>query len=274
MYDASRDNIPRQPVLFVSHGAAVFTMSPAEPTNRFLASLEALVAERRPAGIVMISAHWAAAPVRVTADGALTTLHDHPLRALKDYAYPGRGSKQLTREVQRVLAAAGVTSEIDEQRGLDHGAWVPLSLLCPRGDLPVLQLSLDARELPAAHVKLGEALAPLREAGVLLIGSGGVTHNQAVFRDGYFSGANPSAPAPFSRDFDSWVSTVIESTTGIERYTRLCAFAEHPSGAQAHPTIEHFLPLLVAVGAAGVDAGRKLFEGFQHSLSTSAFQFA
>lgn len=263
---------PRCPVLFVSHGAAFFTTSPRDATHRFLAGFSGTVAGWRPTGIVVVSAHFLETPARVTGPGPLGTIHDHPARSAYGYRYPGRGSEELTARVRDALRDAGVDTEVDTGRGLDHGAWIPLSLLCPRGDVPVLQLSLDARQSPGDHVALGAALAPLRQAGILVLGSGGVTHDQAVFRQGFFGGRDPGEPEPFSRDFDAWASSLVTSRRGRARAEALAAFQEHPLARRAHPTIEHFLPLLVAAGAAGDDPGRKVFEGFQHSLSTSAFQ--
>jgi aromatic ring-opening dioxygenase catalytic subunit (LigB family) len=175
--------------------------------------------------------------------------------------------------VESALSEAGIPCVVELSRGLDHGAWVPLSLLRPAGDRPVLQLSLDTHESPAAHVALGRALAPLRDQGVLLLGSGGVTHNQEVFRRGYFSESVLTQPEPFSREFDAWVTDLVTGRAGEERTLGRERFQEHALARIAHPTVEHFLPLLVLAGAAGTDRGTKVFEGFQHSLSTSAFRF-
>jgi len=120
---------------------------------------------------------------------------------------------------------------------------------------------------------VGEALGVLRDEGILLIGSGGVTHNQEVFRSGFFGGADVAVPEAFSREFDGWVSSVVVNEVGRRRTDTLSAFGAHPLCRMAHPSIEHFLPLLVIAGAAGDSPGTKIFEGFQHSLSTSAFRF-
>lgn len=267
--DPVRDRLP---VLFVSHGAAIFTTAAGDANHQFLGSLERTVSTWRPSAILIVSAHDAAHPVRVTGPGALATIHDHPVHAVYDYRYPGRGTAALSERVRQVLAHAGIGSRVDAQRGLDHGAWVPLSLMQPGGQVPVAQLSLDAEADARGHLALGRALAPLREERVLLVGSGGVTHNQDAFRRGFFDGAAPEVPEPFSREFDAWVSDSVTSYVGEERSRRLAAFAEHPLARMAHPTAEHFLPLLVMVGAAEEEPAHKRFEGFQHSLSTSAFQ--
>jgi 4,5-DOPA dioxygenase extradiol len=270
--NAATTPTPRCPVLFVSHGAAFFTTSRSDPTHHFLAGFADTVARWRPAGIVVVSAHFMETPVRITGPGPLETIHDHPAQSVYDVRYPGHGTEALTALVRDALANAGVPSRVDAQRGLDHGAWVPLWLLRPQGDLPVIQLSIDARQSPRDHVALGAALAPLREAGILVLGSGGVTHNQSVFRRGFFGKADPAAPETFSREFDAWISSLVTSCRGQARAEALAAFQEHPLARLSHPTIEHFLPLLVTAGAAGEDPGFKVFEGFQHSLSTTAFQ--
>ena len=265
----------RTPALFVGHGAAIFTTTPSDPTHQFLAGMAAEVAGWQPRAIVVISAHYAGDPLRVTGPGPLTTIHDHPVREVQGYRYPGHGDEWLTRRVHAALGGAGLEARVDETRGLDHGAWVPLSLLLPKGEIPVAQLSLavgaDASG-PSDHVALGRVLGPLRNEGILLVGSGGITHDQGEFRRGYFGGRDVTVPAPVSRDFDGWVTKVVTTRRGEERAAALAAFERHPLAAAAHPTSEHFLPLLVIAGAAGKDAGRKRFEGFQHSLSTSAFQ--
>lgn len=262
------------PALFVGHGAAIFTTSPADATHRFLAGWAGEVDAWEPAGIVVVSAHHVGHPLRMTGAGPLATLHDHPAQAVLGYRYPGRGSAALGEQVAGALAASGLVVEVDPGRGLDHGAWVPLSLLHPSGAAPVLQLSLDARGSPADHVAIGAALASLREEGILLIGSGGVTHNQEVFRRGFFGRGEVGVAEQFSREFDAWVCEVVTARTGEDRARTLARFGEHPSARLAHPTVEHFLPLLVIAGAAGEGRGLRRFAGFQHSLSTAAFQFA
>jgi 4,5-DOPA dioxygenase extradiol len=212
--------------------------------------------------------------VRVGAGEAPPTVHDHPVRALYGTRYTAPGSLALARRIQELLKAAGVDSRADVERGFDHGAWVPLSLLAPEARIPVVQVSLDARGEPEAQVALGRALAPLREEGVLLVGSGGVTHDQEEFRRRYFAGVDPYAPPPESHQgFEAWVTEVVVGQRGGARMGALGRFREHPLARHAHPTDEHLLPLLVVVAAAGEAPGRKLFEGRQNGLSTSAFGF-
>jgi len=168
---------PRRPALFVGHGAAVLTTSPSDPTHRFLSAFAATVDSWRPKAVVVVSAHFIASPIRVTGRGQLETLHDHPARTVYGYRYPGRGDVGLTARLVGALSASGWACAVAADRGLDHGAWVPLSLLRPRGDLPVAQVSLPAGISPSESVALGSALSALRSEGMLLLGSGGVTHN-------------------------------------------------------------------------------------------------
>ena len=266
-------NRTRTPAVFVGHCAAVLTTSSNDAAHQFLACFAAELDAWRPRAIVVVSAHWMTDPVVMTGEGPLQTIHDHPSRALYDYRYPGHGSAEVAARLAEVLRHAGIDAATDRARGLDHGAWVPLSLLRPRGDLPIVQLSLHADATPPTHVALGAALAPLRDEGVMLLGSGGITHNQEVFRRGYLAGADVATPEPFSRELDAWVSAIVTGTRGSERVRALTAIEEHPLARTAHPTLEHFLPLLVVAAAAGDDEGTKVFEGFQHSLSLSAFRF-
>lgn len=257
----------------LGHGAALFTTAPGEATGAFLAAYAAELDAWDLRGVLVISAHYQRSPHGLTGSGALATIHDHPARHLYSYQYPGHSTTALTSAIQRALSAGGVACVVDPQRGLDHGAWVPLSLLRPAGDLLVAQLSLDTNESTSTHIALGRALAPLRDQGILLLGSGGVTHNQDVFRRGYFGKGPLTEPEPFSREFDAWVSDTVTGQRGDERERTLQRFQEHPHARMAHPTIEHFLPMLVLAGAAGHDPATKVFEGFQHSLSTSVFRF-
>ncbi len=261
------------PALFVGHGAAVFTTSEADLTHRFLKGLAGTVATFRPRMILVISAHYASHPLRVTGPGSLETIHDHPAQGVYNYVYPGHGSSALTRAVEEALGNVGLEVEVDPGRGLDHGAWVPLSLLHADGSAAVCQLSLDSHGGAKEHVRIGQALAPLRESGILLVGSGGVTHNQEVFRRGFFGGREVGVAESFSTEFDDWVSSVVTGMRGTERAAALADFGGHRLARMAHPTAEHFFPLLVLAGAAQEEEGKKLYEGFQHSLSTSVFQF-
>ncbi len=263
----------RVPALFVGHGAAVFTTDPADPTHRFLSGFAATVTGWKPSAIVVISAHDEARPLRVTGAGPLQTIHDHPARAVYGFDYPAQGTGTLMTLVQDAMAVIGLEVQVAGGKGLDHGAWVPLSLLHPTAALPIAQLSLLAGAGPEEHVAMGRALSVLRDQGVLLIGSGGVTRSQRVFREGFFAGADLATPQPFSTAFEGFVTQALTTQRGSQRTATLAAYERHPNAAQAHPTPEHFSPLLVIAGAAGDDVAVKRYQGFQHSLSTAVFQF-
>lgn len=232
----------RAPSLFVSHGSPMFAFEPGllGPNLQQLgASLPGLTA------IVVVSPHWQTRGVRVTGAAALETIHDFggfpaPLYALQ---YPARGAPQLASEVVDLLMSAGFDAAIDSGRGLDHGAWVPLRYFKPAADVPVLQVSLPHDIDVSGALRLGQALAPLRERGVLVIGSGSLTHNLYEFRQ------HVQDPE-YAQAFADWIADGVNrrDVAALLRYRELAPFA-----ARAHPTEEHFLPLLVALGAS--DAG-------------------
>jgi len=247
------------PSLFVSHGSPMLALDAANPAHAFLKNLGSALP--RPKAILVVSAHWDTAAPRITGAEHLDTIHDFygfpaPLYELR---YPAPGSHDLAKEVAHLLEpAAGV----DLARGLDHGAWVPLLLMYPQHDIPVLQLSLQTSLGPAHHLKIGEALAPLREQGVLIIGSGGATHN---LRE-YFHPAGDQQPY---EDFAAWLHEVL---TRRDRDALLDYRRRAPQAAHNHPTEEHFLPLFVALGAGGAQA-KRLHHSFDRTLCMDAYIF-
>ena len=222
-----------QPVAFVGHGAPTLALDPLKG-----APLRAWGRTLRPRQVLVISAHWSADPLAVSAGGSL--LHDYRgfPEALARLRYPAPRAEELTSEVSALTGAQVV------ERGLDHGVWTPLVHLFPLADLPVAQLSLPAGASPAELLALGARLAPLRRQGVLLLGSGNVVHNlpRADWSD--------SLPPPcWADDFDHWVASV-----ALERdWASLAGWERAPGAALAHPTDEHLRPLLVIAGAAGPD---------------------
>jgi 4,5-DOPA dioxygenase extradiol len=230
------------PSLFISHGSPMTALHPGAVGVR-LAELAAQLP--RPRAIVMASAHWLTRQPAVGAAARPETIHDFGgfPQALFDIQYPAPGDPALADDVARRLEAAGLPAVIDPQRGLDHGAWVPLRLLYPQADIPVVPLALQPLQGPAHQFALGRALAPLREQGVLLIGSGSITHNLHDFRE-YHAGGE----APYVRPFIEWVEQRLDAddTAALLDYRRQAPFAE-----RAHPTDEHLQPLHFAMGAAG-----------------------
>jgi len=234
------------PSLFLSHGAPTLPLTDT-PARSFLAEFSGRLA--RPKAILVISAHWETSVPTLNAVDRNQTIHDfggfpRPLYALQ---YPAPGSPAVAARVCDLLRASGIDSRIDRSRGLDHGAWVPLLLMYPQADIPVLQLSVQPHLGPAHHLRIGRALASLRREGVLIIGSGSLTHDLSEFR-----GHGPNDPAPdwvnaFADWFDSALST--GRTEDLLDYRRQAPFA-----VKNHPSEEHLLPLYAALGAAGESA--------------------
>lgn len=235
-------NDSRMPTLFVSHGAPTLAVEDGA-AHRFLAGLGGRLG--RPKAIVMISAHFEAPVPTVTSAERPETIHDFGgfPQELYRLRYPASGSPELAESVAGRLDAAGLAVRSDPSRGLDHGAWVPLLLMYPDADVPVVQLSIDSRRGPGYHYGLGERLRPLRDEGVLIIGSGGATHNLRLF-----FGARHDDPSPdWVRDFGEWVEQAI---AGDRRDDLIDYRAKAPYADENHPTEEHFLPLLTTLGAS------------------------
>lgn len=229
----------RAPVLFLSHGSPMFALQPGEIGAR-LTRLGASLREVR--AVLVVSAHWQTAGVSVSTSVSPPTIHDFggfpaPLYQLR---YPAPGAPALADAALDRLAEAGMVAAADPLRGLDHGAWVPLLHLLPSAQLPVFQVSLPIDLDAAGAVRLGAALRPLREAGVLIVGSGSLTHNLREF-------GRPVSDPEYAQAFADWVRTAVEHADhpALGDYRNRAPFAR-----RAHPTEEHFLPLLVALGAS------------------------
>ncbi|GAA4444866.1 class III extradiol ring-cleavage dioxygenase [Actinokineospora soli] len=244
-----------QPVLYLSHGAPPLADDPT-----WTAELAAWSADLpRPRAVLVVSAHWEAAPVVLGATETVPLTYDFWGFPQKYYevTYPAPGAPELADAVRALLPGAAD----DPARGLDHGAYVPLVEMYPDADVPVLQISMPTLD-PAELYRLGGRLAPLREDGVLIIGSGFFTHNLAALR-------SATTPA-WSSEFDDWGRRALE-TGDVDA---LLDF-EHkaPAGRFAHPRTEHFAPLFVAMGAAGGPGGHSVIDGFWHGLSKRSWQF-
>ena len=242
----------RTPVLFISHGAPTFALNPGQLGPRLTAVGKQLA---RPQAILIVSPHWMTRGVRVATSAAPQTVHDFGGFDPELYTlqYPAPGHPALARRAIDLLRAAGWPAEAQEGQGLDHGAWVPLRFLYPQADVPVFQVSLPAGLSPAQAYALGQALRPLRDEGVMVVGSGSLTHNLQEFRmdDG-------GVQAEYAREFAAWVRQTVEARDDARLLTTLDAA---PHARRAHPTAEHFLPLLVAAGAASEDTAVETLEG-------------
>lgn len=262
------DPAPLMPTLFLSHGAPNLVLHNTE-AHRFLKSFGAALP--RPCAILVATAHFATATPALTADERPETIYDfgnfEP--ELFRMTYPAPGAPALAERAAALLGEAGIAAGTVHDRGFDHGTWVPLRLLYPEADIPVVQLSVQPRSGPAHHLAVGRALAPLRREGVLIIGSGALTHNlHEMFGRGY---ALDAAAPRWVRDFGEWMREAIEEGRADEvlDYRRRAPF-----GAENHPTEEHLLPLFVAMGAAGGARGEQVHSSAQYGvIMMDAYRF-
>lgn len=255
---------PRISPLFVSHGAPTLVIEDC-PTRDFLRQLGQDIG--RPKGIVCISAHWTTAEPRVTMHPQPSTIHDFygfP-EELYSLSYPAPGDPVLAKRVLSLLHGQGVSAEKDLSRGLDHGAWVPLMLMYPEADIPVIQLSVQPHLGPEHHLAIGKALQSLADEGVLLLASGSATHN---LRD-YFGRELNAEPLPYAVEFFEWLTKAIIDgrSDEVQDYLKY-----GPQALRNHPTPEHFLPLFVPMGAGG--DGQLLHDAYTYGiLSMAAYRW-
>lgn len=218
--------------------------------------------------ILVCSAHWeSAGSFRLSSAETPGVMHDFGgfPEVLYTLDYPAPGSPGLAAEAAGLLRAAGLEAALDAQRPLDHGAWVPLRYLAPRAEVPVVQLSLPRPRNPELLLAAGRALAPLREQGVLIVGSGGVVHNLRRL-----DWSDATGPQPWARDFQAWVDQRLAAGDAAG----LADWRKAPGAAESVPTSEHLDPLFLALGAAPV-VPEPLFEGWQlGSLSLASYRFA
>jgi 4,5-DOPA dioxygenase extradiol len=258
----------RCPVLFISHGMPNIALNPGR-TGAFWQQLGRDM--DCPRAIICLSAHLEATRPLVTTDPYPDTIHDFSgfPRALYEIRYPAPGDPDLAEHVITNLQQAGYDAAPLEHRGLDHGVWVPLRSMFPRADVPVIQLSLQTAEPPAYQVALGHALAPLRDQGVLIIGSGGATHDLS----GMAGNLIDAPPADHAAAFDQWLADTV-ATGDIDQLVDYRRQAPHADRNHPYPA-EHFLPLLVAAGAAAeTPAGIGLFRRFAYGvLSLAAYRW-
>ena len=232
-----------QPVIFLSHDDPSQAVDSDHPSNLFLRNLEKQL--RRPKAIVCVSAHWETSVPTLSGADELKTIHDFygfPEAFYQlDYQVPGK--PELAKIIQTRLINAGIKADIDEQRGIDHGAWCVLKPLFPDADIPTIQLSVNPHSSPAEHIKVGETLQELRQQDVLIIASGTTTHNLSAWHNGM---TIDMPVADYVKAFRDWVVTQLQ-----QRQTNaLCDYlVQAPYAQRNHPTPEHFLPLFIALGA-------------------------
>jgi aromatic ring-opening dioxygenase catalytic subunit (LigB family) len=271
------DAASRFPTLFIPHGGGpCFFMEVSPPLPKdlwdglaaYLKGIDKSLG-KRPKAVLVISGHWEMARPTVG------TARDHTL--LFDYygfpehtyrlTYPAHGAPETVARIEELLSLAGYRAGEDGARGLDHGVFVPFKLIYPEADVPMIQLSLLASLDAAAHVRLGQALAPLRDEGVLIVGSGMSYHNnRALF-------AQTAQANSDSVRFDDWLTETLADNDPGRRNAKLAEWEQAPAARACHPREEHLLPLHVAAGAAGADAGRHVFSDKIVGKALSGYQF-
>jgi len=231
------------PSLYISHGSPMLALEPGA-SGPALARLAAELP--KPKAIVIVSAHWESNELLVSGNPHPETWHDFGgfPQALFDVQYPATGDPQLAADVVELLKAADLPARIDAKRPFDHGVWVPLTLMYPQADIPVVQVSLPTRGGPALQTRVGHALASLRERGVLLIGSGSITHNLREL-DWH---AGPESVEAWAKSFRDWM---IEKLAANDEAALHDYRQQAPNAVRNHPSDEHLLPLYFARGAGG-----------------------
>ena len=265
----------RLPVYFISHGGGPWSFMDAA-TRAPYAKLEAALADMprqlgtTPRAVLMISAHWEEPEFTLTAHPAPPMIYDYG--GFPDYTYQIRydapGDPSLAGHTRQILEEAGIPARLDPERGFDHGAFTPLKVIYPAAGVPVVQLSLKRGLDPETHLAMGRAIAPLRDEGVLIIGSGLTYHNLRQF-----FGTQGWGP---SREFDAWLNGVLLGGSVQDRSKLLAAWEAAPSARAAHPREEHLLPLMVSVGAAGDDMAELTYheKDFMGGLTVSSYRFS
>jgi aromatic ring-opening dioxygenase catalytic subunit (LigB family) len=223
----------------------------------------------KPKAVLMVSGHWEAREFTVMANPQPPMLYDYGGFPPYTYEiqYNAPGSPELAKRVLGLLKGAGLAAKSDADRGFDHGAFVPMAVMYPDADVPMVQLSLRSDFNPVTHLAMGRALAPLRDEGILILGSGLSYHNLRQF-------FGPGAHGP-SHWFDAWLQETVLESTPRERTDRLLFWADAPAARQAHPREDHLIPLLVALGAAEHEKGALVYHesAFMNQIAVSSFRF-
>ncbi|KAG2437473.1 hypothetical protein HXX76_006123 [Chlamydomonas incerta] len=263
----------RMPTLFWNHGGGPMPLL-GDRSQASLTQYLKTVAARlpKPTAIVAVSAHWEADKVMVSTCPAPPMLYDYygfPPESY-EFKYAAPGDPQLAQRVLGLLGGAGIAAAADATRGYDHGTFVPLMLAYPEARIPVVQMSVLRSMDPGAHLAIGRALAPLRDEGVLIVGSGMAFHNMGVLMGGMRGGGGRYKP---SEAFDSWLTAACTEAVGAKRAELLSGWAKAPGGRESHPREEHLIPLLVAAGAAGEEPGRADYSDWIMGTKVSGFVF-
>jgi aromatic ring-opening dioxygenase catalytic subunit (LigB family) len=264
---------PRLPTYFIPHGAGPCFFMDWDPPDTWNAMRNWLIhlledVRSRPKALLVVSGHWEAPRFTINTAEKPSLMFDYSGFPPHTYelAWPAPGSPSLAIRVGQLLSEQGI-EYAEAKRDLDHGVFIPLKVAVPEADIPVVQLSLQRGLDPAAHLALGRALAPLRDEGVLIIGSGMSFHNMRRFQFGKSQGVDAD-----SVRFNEWLKETV-AMQPTERKQRLIRWAEAPGGRESHPREEHLLPLHVVAGAALDDAGEQFFQDTVMGTLQGAFRF-
>jgi aromatic ring-opening dioxygenase catalytic subunit (LigB family) len=272
-HSSPADTDARMPTWFIPHGGGpCFFMdwNPPDAWDKMGDFLKGLAATlpQRPKAIVMVSAHWLESGFNVTTAPAPSLIYDYYGFPPHTYElkYPAPGSPLLAARISELLGNAQLPTDANPSRGFDHGMFIPMMLMFPDAEIPVVQLSLHKNLDPELHLQMGRALAPLRDEGVLIIGSGMSFHNMRAYGNPKFG--------PVSDEFDGWLTAAVEAPAP-QRHQHLVDWAQAPSARLSHPpqAEEHLLPLMVVAGAAGDEAGHHIFSDRVMETTLSAYSF-
>jgi len=246
-----------------------WTWGPADtwhPLAAFLQNLPATLPES-PKAILLVSGHWEETTFTVNTAANPSLLFDYYGFPEHTYEleYPAPGHPALAQAVVEHISAAGLSVTTADDRGFDHGVFVPLKVAFPEANIPIVQLSLDRSLDPEIHLALGKALAPLRKKGVLIVGSGMSWHNLRLY--------GRTETLLLSKSFDNWLTNAVEQPSAESRNQLLTEWQTAPSARTAHPREEHLIPLMVAAGASGEDFGHRVFRDTPLDAVISAYRF-
>jgi aromatic ring-opening dioxygenase catalytic subunit (LigB family) len=274
--------VARQPAIFLSHGGGPAFFMPSRGNSIFAAMGKGSAIQKwyetiakkhvpnKPKAILVFSAHWEESPIRITSQKNPALYYDY--YGFPDYTYqltwPAPGNPDLAQQVQDLLSVNGIEAKLDEKRNLDHGVFIPLKLVYPDADIPVVQVSLNSNLDPQLHYKIGQAVAPLRDQGVLIVGSGQATHNMHELM------SSTSTPEHVT-SFCKWMEDTVALVNPDDRKETLSHWSSSPGGRQCHPREEHLIPLMVVAGAAhdSKKPGETIYNSIINAMSLHAFKF-
>lgn len=260
----------RFPTLFISHGGGPWPYID-EMRRKFARTEAALRAlpqalPSRPHAVVVVTGHWERPMFTVSTAAQPPMVYDYSGFPEHTYhiRYPAPGAPSVAHRIRTLLNQSDLPCAEDDTRGFDHGTFVPLYLMYPDADVPVVMVSLKSGYDPGEHLRLGQALAPLRDEGILIMGSGLTYHNMRGF-------GRPEA-GPVSRQFEDYLFRAVSADPAL-RERMLIDWQAAPAARQAHPREDHLLPLMVAAGAAGSDTGTRLFEDHVFEVEMASYRF-